>query len=213
MPALVKKYDIDMVLWLIPPGNYTGSFYDRPLTADGIPASETDPEYSLKPLEDRVPPGDPALLFKLCKEKKLNSFFVPESGNTLDFGAVSANPVIFPVLERLVAKPIMVLKNNLEGMKTTGGKRVQLEICFLPLGAINPHQDYERFWERLCQDHSITLLDLDRPYTALRPTLLSDLRGGRQRPLRRGRAPPHEHPPRPRVGGPESHPVSKRLVT
>ena len=170
VPEIVKKYDIDMVLWLIPPGNYTSSFYDRPLTADGIPASETDPEYSLKPLEERVPPGDPALLFKLCKEKKFNSFFVPESGNTLDFGAVSANPVIFPVLERLVAKPVMVLKNKLEGMKTNGGKGVQLEICFLPLGGIGPQQDYERFWEKLCKDHSIILLDLDKPFTALRPT-------------------------------------------
>ena len=71
VPNLVKKYDVDLVLFLLTPNLDMFPFYQYPYTPEGIPAAAPDAEFFLKPVEKRIQPGLPRELFDLCMAKKL----------------------------------------------------------------------------------------------------------------------------------------------
>jgi DNA-binding beta-propeller fold protein YncE len=59
VPRIVKKFDIDLVLYLFATVNTNGAsvYFSRPINSDGIPAERNDPEYLLKPFKEKIPSG------------------------------------------------------------------------------------------------------------------------------------------------------------
>ena len=69
VPDLAKKFDIDLVLFMLSPnddGSSLETFFQRPLNAQGVPARFVDAEYLLKPFQERIPPGPPKEFYDLC---------------------------------------------------------------------------------------------------------------------------------------------------
>src|SRR6185295_1451678 len=75
VPPTVKKYDIDLVLYMLIPTTDLGPYYAWPMTSQGIPTAKADPEYLLKPAKDRIPGGLPRKLYDLCKAKNIVTIF------------------------------------------------------------------------------------------------------------------------------------------
>lgn len=168
VPNLVKKFDVDLVIFLFTPNDDLVPFYLYPYSAEGIPTERPDNEYMLKPLEQRLQPGLPKDLFELCKEKNL----VTVSHNQPQFAffdQLIQVPNIREKLTQLMAKPTVLLREKLDSMRTTSGKPVRLEMALLPPGRFAyGTPEGEAFWDKFLQEVNAPILDLTSPMNALR---------------------------------------------
>jgi hypothetical protein len=173
VPGAVQKNDIDLVVIFQapPPGlmDYIpfNNYFTRPITPEGIPAADFDPEYVLKPLSNRIPEGEPRRFFELCKSKKL--VFI--NGNNFSFSPdVFLDPALHDLLVQLYGKPYDLLNRKLSSMKTSSGKPVRLLICSAhtgPLESSSGSSEDPKIWPDLCKKYHIPFLDLNDEMTAL----------------------------------------------
>jgi hypothetical protein len=143
------------------------NYFSRPITPEGIPAADFDPEYVLKPLSKRIPEGEPGRFFELCKSKKL----VTLNGNNFSFSpGVFLDPELQDSLIQLYGKPFDLLNRKLSCMKTSSGKPVRLVICSAHTGPLNSSSDSPedpKIWADLCKKYKISFMDLNAEMTAL----------------------------------------------
>ena len=169
VPAVVQNYDIDLVIILHPPTptgfNPYAAYFERPITQDGIPANQIDPEYLLKPPLLRIPDGPARNFFDLCKAHKLVRI---EKNNIVFNYDLDLNPEIRDTLVQLYGKSIDLLKQKLSVMKTTSGQPVQFLVCFTPTAFFRACLLYSEFWKDLTARFHVPFLNLTDEMTALR---------------------------------------------
>jgi hypothetical protein len=165
---IVKQYDVDLVIMLW--SMHWEYYFFNPITKEGIPQSNPDPEYHLKPLSSRIPPGAPARFYKHCLEKgliKSKAVFPPNV--YWDIEKISDPDIREDMLE-MIGKPVKVLSDKLQAMKTSQGTTPKLMVLYTPW-QIFPDDDYETFWRDLCDRNQISLIDLAPMFNALRISL------------------------------------------
>ncbi len=165
---IVKQYDVDMVIMLW--SMHWEYYFFNPITKEGIPQNNPDPEYHLRPLSARIPPGAPARFYKHCLEKGLvkpKDVFPP--GIYWDVQKI-IDPDIRQDMIEMIGKPIKILNDKLQAMKTGQGATPKLVVLFTPWKVFQ-EDEYETFWKDLCEINQITLLDLSPEFNALRVSL------------------------------------------
>ena len=172
VPGIVARNDIDLVVLLFAPDDYSArnpaSYFERPLTPDGIPAERVDPEYLLKPYQQRIgPKGEPRRFYEIGKEKHL----VKVEGNNLviDDGFMT-EPKLHDLLVDMLGKPLGILNQKLGGMRTSSGGPVRLLLCFTPTGYSRPCTNDEQLRKDITAKFGVPFLDLTAEMTALRVT-------------------------------------------
>jgi hypothetical protein len=173
IPETVQKNDIDLVLILQPPSvsdmNFIPfmSYFNRPITKEGIPIHELDMEYIMKPPLARIPDGEPKLFYELCKTRNL----VQIIGNNLVFDQkLFLDPGLHEALVQLYGKPVDILNRKLSDMKTSSGKHVRLLICSIHAGVFKPTLEDPQIWADVTKRLHIPFLDMNDQMTVLWPT-------------------------------------------
>ena len=169
VPEAVQKNDIDLVLFLQPPNpNHFNPFqvyFERPLTAEGVPSAADDPEYLMLAPSKRIPEGEPKDFYNLCKSRH----WVHQVDNNLVFDDnLILKPETHEVLTRLYGKPLELLNRRLSAMKTSSGEPVRFLFCFSPTGYFEPSSVEGEFWRDLTQRFTIPFLDLSHEMTSLK---------------------------------------------
>lgn len=185
-PDVVQKYDVDLVLYLFSPNMFTPDMFDgrttnstdfsfqdyfiRPLSSEGIPEKDLDPEILLKPIADKMPGNLAGHFFELCRSKNLARS--DEKSKELwfaDFNRLVAEPDIEKDLVQLIGRPIRMLHDKIDPMRTHKGQPVALRLGILPVGQFFPMKAQMPFWNDLGDYTHVPLLDLSKDFTALRP--------------------------------------------
>jgi hypothetical protein len=173
VPALVKRFDIDLVLYVfatVPAYGYN-SYFLYPLNKDGIPTVDESPEYFLKPWKEKIPKGVPEDFYRksLAKgwvtEKSKWSIEIQGLNTTLKDKDVRDD------LLELVGKPMGLLREKLDGLQTSGGKSVQLQMVLI-LARYGPGtlDLYRDFWKTVAEKQKIPYLDLIDDFIIPTPT-------------------------------------------
>lgn len=163
---VVKKFDIDLVLLMLPPFTSTVEAYlQRPIAADGIPASAIDPEYLLQPLAARMK-GNPArALLEGCRARGFGQEgrFVP--GEWEQCGTPSDSPQRSELLA-LMSRPLSRIPESLKSSRP-GGKSPVFQVCYFGTGPRGAGVIERGFWKELCAKLAIPWLDLLDPLIAV----------------------------------------------
>ncbi len=163
---LVKKKDVDLVLALAASSTYQ-DYFMYPLTAEGIPG-RFDPEYALKPVNSRIPPGVPRHLYDLCMKKNLLRLENNQFVWTIDWDKWdSFDPEIRKDLMELTARPFQVSQTGLQNLITSGGNPRKLIVLYVPWRNWK-NESYEHFWRDTCSEEHLNLMDLSDPFYALK---------------------------------------------
>jgi hypothetical protein len=159
VPGAVKKFDIDLVLFLLSPNDYTKAYFERPIGAEGIPAWEADPELLAKNIEERVPSGVAKRYYDLCREKKLFD---------AEFSERLKDPEIRKCMVEMTGRPIKMLAAKLAGMKTAQGAPVALEMCLVPEAHLRAFDDWKSFFVDVIKMTGAPYMDFTNTLTAFR---------------------------------------------
>jgi len=172
VPPMVQKYDIDLILCLLTPTEEEAysNYYTNPLTKDGIPAHDMNPEFLIKPWRQRIPDGAPKRLLEEGLKLKLISEISPTQ---LQFSLfqdllLSGNNEIRSDLVEMLGKPFGVLDQRLTFLKTSSGKTPKLVFFFVPDPDCVSYSSYESFWTDVCGRYGLTFLNLTKPYQDLK---------------------------------------------
>jgi len=166
LPEIVKKNDIDLVMIFSPQSDHPPYYYyfDHPLTSDGIPQSPNDPEYMLKPAQERIPDGSPRKFYDFCKAHKL----VQMNGRNFDFDpSVVTYPELHDMILDFYGKPLSVLNRKLLNIKTSGGQSPKLLVIYTytEWGWVQ-HHDTD-IWIEASKKFNLPYLDLNPEMSAL----------------------------------------------
>jgi hypothetical protein len=174
-PDIVKKNDVDLVIVLSPRGDYRPYYYyyDHSLTSDGIPQWPINPEYLLKPWQDRIRDGLTRKFYDFCKANGL----VEIRGNNIYFQDSiitdekwNTNKQLHDWVLDFYGKPLDVLNRKLSDMRTSGGKPVRLLALFTYTGRSQGcgGPQFERaLWVEAAQKYKFPYLDLYPEMNAL----------------------------------------------
>ncbi len=173
IPDAVKKNDIDLVMIFWPPPEIMPdlppviSYYQRPINSEGIPEKCIDPEYLLKPLQERIPEGAPRQFYEMCKARH----FVRESESSYFFDLkVYKDPAFRDLLIQLYGKPFEVLKKKLSILKTSGGQPVRLLFCSAHTSVFDKPVEDPVMWKEITKNLDISFLNLNDEVSALTPS-------------------------------------------
>jgi hypothetical protein len=186
VPFFAQKYGVDLVLGLVSSFNVEGfqDYYQKPLTPEGIPSPKADPEFLVRPWQDKIPSGAPRRLFESSAKKGLVRAVSPSQLEFAYFGDLlaSGDGEIRDDLTEMIGHPLRLLSQKLASLPSKGG-RPSFLLCFVPsrdnddpdihlYGSLkdrdNPGvEDYESFWRDLCERNGLNLLDLTEPFDSL----------------------------------------------
>ncbi len=173
VPDLVKKFDIDFVLFIMPTQtSYSCNFYfQNPITAEGIPSAKSDPEYLLKPWKDKIPEGIPKDFYEKCLT---HNWVKPASKTQLDFQPTQVtltDPAVKEDVLELLSKPIKMLADKLKVLKNSEGKPVDYHMFLIFRDEVNPATELQRsFWKDMAKRDDFPLYDMVGDFLAFKPT-------------------------------------------
>jgi len=175
VPAAVEKYDIDLVLHTQLNTNRHPRIYvpyfERPITSEGIPAYDMDPEHLLKPWEERAKEGLALELVEACRKKGLLEARPGEALPFGDFQKMVEDPDIREILLRMYSRPIQLLKAKLGSRRTKQGGRIGYGICLIALPQYDRSSRDRVFWREAQKGTGLPLLDLTDLMTVFRVSL------------------------------------------
>ena len=165
IPGVVKRNDIDLVVLFMTDHLPYETYFNHPLTSDGIPKFPNDMEFLVKPPLERLPPsGTPRKFYDFCKAHG----WVHVRGNGLDFDAdVLSNPEVRDSLIELYGKPLEMLNRKLSGMKTSTGQPVRLLLCNTYTGRSWDKQIDMSIWPEAAKKFNFPIWDLNAEMNAL----------------------------------------------
>ncbi len=171
VPAIAKKYDVDLVILLFAASDQTGfeDYYEKKIGPEGVPEQAYDTEYLLKPWKERVPAGAPQRFLDEClKEKHVTVV----SDKTLSFASFFAmihtgDAEILNNLREMMGLPIRLLLQKLNAIKNSNGKSPRFCFCLVPTSGAQFIEDNEIFWKQVCSDNQTSMLDLTREFHVL----------------------------------------------
>ena len=169
VPPLVRKYGIDLVLMLHDDGfNYFDPYYISPLTAEGIPSDQFDPEFRLEPNEEKFNTPQLRDFVKLCRaDKALHEDRKDVWGFDLD--TILADPPARKSLLEIMRPAYSLLKSKVEGIQVGEGKKARVETWFYPAGNFSS-KGTRKFYSDLCGAAGIPFVDLSDDFTAVNLT-------------------------------------------
>ncbi len=182
-PDKARKYDVDLVLYLFSPHMFTPqvlngvadiftqfsfqAYFMRPLSKEGIPVLEFDPNYALKPSTERISPGLVDDFFKACQKENLARIDGLKFWFA-DFNQLVEYPEVEKDLVQLIGKPIRMLREKISEIRTPEGKTVPLYLGILPTGQFYPMKAQQPFWKDLGAYVGAPVVDFSRDFTPLR---------------------------------------------
>ncbi len=174
VPDLVKKFDIDLVLDVfatVPTFGYS-TYFLCPITKEGIPMNQYDPEYLLKPWKSRVPKGVAEDFLKKCMAKK---WITAKSKTELEFARLNTtiqDKAIRNDLIELMGKPIGMLADKLKVLKTVQGQPVKYYMLLILSRAYEAGtlELYRDFWKTIAEKQKMPYLDMIDRFIAFTPT-------------------------------------------
>jgi hypothetical protein len=131
IPELAQKYDVDMVLGVYSPNFDVDVYFERPLTQEGIPSHVFNPEFMLKPVQERIRNGTPKKFLDICLAKKIATI-TPDNKIQWAFQFMPADPELLDCAAQMLSEPISLLRKKLNGMRTSQGKPIRFEETLLP---------------------------------------------------------------------------------
>lgn len=174
VPDLVKKFDVDRVLYLQTSINYSleayRTYFARPITSEGIPSSKVDPEYAQKPLKERTSQGISKEFLDLCQARKLATVSADGQAQPVSLEELMRDPETRSFLVKMYCKPIGMLKAKLATMKTGGGAPVVFEPFLVPVNWFYAKPEEKLFWPAVKKELGPPFLDLSDLMTAFRVT-------------------------------------------
>jgi hypothetical protein len=171
VPDLVRRFDVDLVLVMIPPDTATlQSYIDRPATPEGIPEGKPDMEYMLRPYKEKIQNSPARKLLELCEARGWVHVVSPTGIEVDKLRVLAADPATRAELLALFSRPIHKLKGALASL---GKKRApQLVVCFLPITERDPEEIERGFWKELCDREGVAWMDLTDSFLAVQETYL-----------------------------------------
>lgn len=176
VPPIVKKFDIDLVLYVFSPTPTQGYdlYFSSPLTSNGIPKWPFDPSYLLKPWAKRIPSGIPKDFYFRCLAKHWVNVKPNGQFDFYRFDTTIADEGIRNDLLEMMGKPIRMFHDELKDMKTLEGKPVQTQMLLIfskgyGVGSGNL-ENFRTFWKTVADHGQWPYLDLIDDFIALGPT-------------------------------------------
>ena len=169
--TICPKYDIDLVLLLKDDRELQRNvdyMLRRPLGLDGIPVAETDAKFWAKPHKDKFPSGEYHDFFEYLTAQKLLRVYTPNDW-IFDLNGILNNPKARKWLMEIQGRPLKLLKEKLDGMKTAEGKSRRLVFCYFTPGGTSyfTNELYRAFWRDMCRENGVTFLDLCDDFEAV----------------------------------------------
>lgn len=165
IPAIARKFDVDVVLFLALTQMGFSAWFQRPITAEGIPAAALDSEFLMLPWKEKLK-GPARTFFSACAAK---GWARPVSETQVQFEGfekLTSDPALLDQLTVLMGKPLALLSQRLG----EGAKPIRLEIAFCPVGRFGAIDPYRSLWTGVGRRYAIPVRDLTEPFVALRPT-------------------------------------------
>ncbi len=181
-PAVIREYGVDLVLYFVESSskeiNRTFKLYfERPLTTEGIPQAQEDPEYPLKPCEEKVPGGLPGDFYRHVSTKGWASPLPNHQFAFADAVTLLGDPVTKAQVEAMAGKPLERFQEELKKIQAQDRRPVGFEVCFLPMRDadnsrfhLNHLEELRHFWEDTSRRIHAPFLDLTAPMVALEKT-------------------------------------------
>jgi hypothetical protein len=172
VPPIAKAYDVDLVLLFLTPfcEDSFSEYFNNPITGEGIPAHEVDPEYLLKPISQRLKSDVARRFYELCEKKKWVNHVSPSAINFTNFGEMlnSGDPEARTDLLEMMGKSLGFLSSKLRDLKTNEGVPVKYFACFAPSGDQGAAKvaDYVSFWKDICVQDQWPWMDLTDAFNA-----------------------------------------------
>jgi hypothetical protein len=161
VPKNCADDDIDLVLIMQDDDELWRTYqnmFTRPVDSDGVPVRKMDPEFLVKPIKDRFPPGIQRDFLQYVVSKKMVNM---ASDTNWIFNPDSYDSVAWDLFIRVISRPLKILKNKMDGMKTSEGKVPQLVLCYFPVcDRVFTDQKKKSFWRDICRNEGVTFLDL-----------------------------------------------------
>ncbi|HEY1252388.1 MAG TPA: hypothetical protein VGH97_14495 [Thermoanaerobaculia bacterium] len=169
-PDMAKKFDVDLVLLMVPPGGSgtIQAYLERPTNPNGLPTEKADMEYLLKPWDERVRNSPAAPLVERAKARGW-AHPIPDHDNlALDrIPILLGDPAARKILVELHTRPVAVLRRGLEA-KFPKGAVPRFALCHYLLGGRAPIGGEAEFWRQVAGGAGADYLDLTDLFTALR---------------------------------------------
>jgi hypothetical protein len=164
IPDLIKKYDVDTVC-VMTSLNYT-PFFGKPITPDGIPAKDLDPEFVLKPLNQRLPSGTPGQFYKDCDRK---GYFKRTQINDYSLLANVNDPDLRNDLMNMLGRGLELILKKSSSIQLTNGKTPKLVLLHIPWDQLPLNdEDYEGFWKEFGEKYHVPLVSISEGFNTLR---------------------------------------------
>lgn len=166
VPDEAKKLDVDQVVIFNPALDRDAYqyYFLYNLTPDGIPHgnglfnSPPDPEYVLKPPQERIPDGLPRKFYDYCKA---HNYVKIEGNNFVWDSALYRDPKLQDMLMEFWGKPWEVLQRKLSAMRTSGGKPVKLLILFGNTAPMSPDLGRPELYRQVAEKFKIPYYDMN----------------------------------------------------
>lgn len=171
--AMVDTYDIDLIALVAFPFFSFAEFFDRPNTAEGIPAAEMDPEFMLRDINSRFPAGPYRDFLDLCRKKGLVVEQPNEPPRMASGEQLISDREVREALVPIVARPMRLLGKKLADISRRWGHRVRMVVYFTPLVVTDPQESVDAYrdtWREILAGSGIDFVDLSAPVRALAPT-------------------------------------------
>jgi WD40 repeat protein len=165
MPKVVERFDIDLVVIVQPHMADYGSYFHRPLTPEGIPTKDPDPEYAAKPASERMPTGELRRFFELCQA---NHMVHVENQNFI-FDLTDKDPTIYSMMIQLGAKPLEILNQKVARLHPASGRPPRIAICYTTTGGLNYLHPFNKdLWRKISEKAGFPYMDLSGDMQAFR---------------------------------------------
>lgn len=169
-PAIVNKFNIDLVLLFQDPGISIASFLQYPLGKDGIPQEERDMEYMLKPLKEKEFTAEIDSLLTYCRRRKM-VIQETEREIAINENDVAGDPEGRDLLLRIVGRPISLTLDRFSGSGVGRRTKPRFAMLYHPLMGPDPKLEVKRaFYRDLAVRYRIPWIDLTDEIVATRAT-------------------------------------------
>jgi len=164
VPAFVQRYDIDLVLVLAGVSGYE-DYYTKPLRPEGIPTFQRDLEYAAEPMSAHIPPGVPARFYRACVSKGI---FQGKGLPLWDEVLAKCDPAMRADLMELTARPLRLFAAKMKTLRVSSGVAPKLGFLYLPSRWWLHEDECRSFWDDLCAENGLEMMDLLDPFNALK---------------------------------------------
>jgi hypothetical protein len=171
-PTIAKKYGIDLVVVMQDAGAGLTGFFTNPPGPEGVPSLSPDPEFILKPNQDKFKSGLAYDLLQMCFKKKKVKENSATQWDVPSYEELIKDPDIRPLIRHLISHPLALLNQKVSAAGKDGEKP-KVALCFFPSPSGRYYvttPDVRSFWAEACREAGIPSLDLCDDFTVLRTT-------------------------------------------